>query len=215
MALTPWQRYITDAGVLVSGAQIDVFLETDGTRAVLKADAAGTALGNPFTTGISGLAKFYTEPSPDGFRILVTYNGNTAEFRNMPLGDAQFYGVGDDADGKLMTRAQLDVRFAKAVATVETVSDATHTMSASDSDLVQFTNGSAVTVTLPPTATEDIPVGTIRFYEKAGAGDITFVAGSGATMNAADSYTDLTTQYKTVCVIVTAAQTFLVIGLES
>ena len=117
--------------------------------------------------------------------------------------------------GDVRTNSQNEALFALQNASVEQDAGTARTLSEADSDLVQFTGSSAIAITLPATTTEAIPTGVIRFYEKAGTGDLTFSPEAGATMNAEGGKTVLSTQYKTACVIVTAAQTFLVVGLES
>lgn len=110
MPYSPWQQFIVDAkGNILANAQVDVYLESNGARATLYSDAAGSGLGNPFNADGNGLARFYA--AAGRYRIVATHGVYTAEFRNEQVGDAQGYDVGDDADGKLLTRAQLDGRY--------------------------------------------------------------------------------------------------------
>ena len=95
-----------------------------------------------------------------------------------------------------------------------TVTGTTHTMTASDLDLTRLTNAGAITLTLPETATEAVATGVTRFYELAGDGAVTVAAEAGATIQSENSYVNINTKYRTISVMVVAAQTFKVIGAE-
>ena len=64
--------------------------------------------------------------------------------------------------------------------------------------IMQCTDGSGVTVTLP----RDAPVGRFVFFEQGGAGQITFAAASGGTLVNRLSYTATAGQYALVSVFV-------------
>jgi len=60
---------------------------------------------------------------------------------------------------------------------------------------IQFTNASAVSFTIPPNASVAFPIGTVIEVEQAGAGALSFVAGSGVTLNSRSSDLTLAGQY--------------------
>lgn len=60
---------------------------------------------------------------------------------------------------------------------------------------IRTTNGSAVTITVPPNSSVAFPTGTEAVVFQAGAGQVTFAAGSGVTINSKDSNLNLTGQY--------------------
>jgi hypothetical protein len=66
--------------------------------------------------------------------------------------------------------------------------------------LLQCTDGSGVTVTLP----RDLPVGFFAYLEQGGAGQVTFAAGTGATLVNRQSHTKTAGQYALVSVFVRA-----------
>jgi hypothetical protein len=69
--------------------------------------------------------------------------------------------------------------------TVETVSTTTYSAVVADvGKLKNTTNGSAVTVTLDTPVSLGVDVGERIDFRQGGAGQVTFVAGSGATVNA-------------------------------
>lgn len=66
---------------------------------------------------------------------------------------------------------------------VETISGTSYTLVLADAwKLKQTTNGSPVTVTVPPNASVAFPVGTQVHFEQNGAGALTLAPGSGVTV---------------------------------
>ena len=89
----------------------------------------------------------------------------------------------------------------------------TYTLVIGDKDkLVQASNASAITVTVPPSvfsANDQISI------VQTGAGQVTFAAGSGVTITstgASAAAPKLRAQYSAASVICTASNTFLVVG---
>jgi hypothetical protein len=89
----------------------------------------------------------------------------------------------------------------------------TYTLVIGDKDkLVQASNASAITVTVPPSvfsANDQISIA------QTGAGQVTFAAGSGVTITsngATAAAPKLRVQYSAASVICTASNTFLIIG---
>jgi hypothetical protein len=78
--------------------------------------------------------------------------------------------------------------------------------------LVTMDYASACTVTVPPESAVNFPVGALILIAQYGAGQVTFVEGSGVTINSVDSALSLTGQYVTASLIKTAADTWLLTG---
>jgi len=80
---------------------------------------------------------------------------------------------------------------------VEVVADSTSfTLDINDgSQYHRVSNASAVTVTVPPNSSVAFPVGTNLTLIQAGAGQVTVAAGSGVTINSADSALSTRVQY--------------------
>ncbi len=78
--------------------------------------------------------------------------------------------------------------------------------------LVTVTNANACTLTVPPNSSVAFPTGTTIAVCQGGAGQVTITAGSGVTINSADSALKLTGQYATCSLIKTATDTWLCTG---
>lgn len=79
-------------------------------------------------------------------------------------------------------------------------------------DVVTLTNGSAIAVTVPTNASVAFPIGTQITFAQTGAGKVTFAGAVGVTVNSADSFLSLRTQYSSGTLIKTATNTWLLIG---
>lgn len=77
---------------------------------------------------------------------------------------------------------------------------------------IRFTNGSAVSFTIPPNSSVAFPVGTVIEVEQAGAGALTFVAGSGVTLNSRATDLTLAGQYAVAFAKKVATDTWTVNG---
>ncbi len=56
-------------------------------------------------------------------------------------------------------------------------------------NVVECTNASAITVTIPPNSSTAFPIGTFMFFKQGGGGVVTISPGSGVTVNAANGST--------------------------
>jgi len=113
MSFSVWQRYITDsAGNVLNGASVEVRKESDGGLATLFADASGSGLSNPFSTGLDGLARFYTAADTSGYKVTVESDAlpDPAVFRSEPIGNAQLRDVGTEL-GNVLTIDDADNRY--------------------------------------------------------------------------------------------------------
>jgi len=61
---------------------------------------------------------------------------------------------------------------------------------------IEVSHADSKNVTVPPNSSVLFPIGSEIVIEKTGAGNVVIVVGSGVTINAADSYLTLSTQYK-------------------
>lgn len=78
-------------------------------------------------------------------------------------------------------------------ADVVTETGTTRTLALADAEAyIRTTNGTAVTVTIPPNADVAFGISASVAFEQAGAGAITFVAGAGVTLNVAATHTLVT-----------------------
>jgi len=75
-----------------------------------------------------------------------------------------------------------------------------------------FSNGSAITVTVPPNGTIAFPVGTQIDVAQTGAGKTTFAQGVGVTINSLSGNKALSGQYAGGTLLQTAANVWLLVG---
>lgn len=95
------------------------------------------------------------------------------------------------------------------------ITDATTARTASLGDLGQyiiFTNGSAVTFTIPPNSSVAFPVGSTISFEQNGAGTVTIDPDTGVTLNSRGGFLASSGQFAVVQVKKVATDTWTVIG---
>jgi hypothetical protein len=79
--------------------------------------------------------------------------------------------------------------------TINAQSGTTYTLALTDAgNACEFTNASAVTVTVPPNSSVAFPVGTQIDVMAGGAGKVTFAQGSGVTIKSVSSFKSLSAQ---------------------
>lgn len=122
------------------------------------------------------------------------------------LGNSTFTLVPDETDPTLFSIVD------SAVPPINNQTGTTYTPVASDvGKLVTLTNAAAITVTLPADADLDVPIGSRIDYGVFGEGMATFVAGTGATVEAAPSAISRA-QYSAISALKRAANTWWVLG---
>ena len=88
MTKAVWTKFITDnAGAVVEGASVTVFLSDGITPATIYSDPAGSAKANPFLTPAGGKAEFYADPGI--YVIQASKDGKTATWNNEEIGHAR------------------------------------------------------------------------------------------------------------------------------
>lgn len=88
MTKAVWTKFITDnAGAVVEGASVTVFLSDGITPATIFSDPAGTSKANPFLTPAGGKAEFYADPGI--YVIQASKDGKTATWNNEEIGHAR------------------------------------------------------------------------------------------------------------------------------
>ena len=99
------------------------------------------------------------------------------------------------------------------VAAVSSQSGTSYTAVLGDANsYVRFTNGSAVSFTIPSNSSVAFPVGTVIEMEQAGAGALSVVAGSGVTINSRSADLTLAGQYSVAFVKKVATDTWTMNG---
>lgn len=120
--------------------------------------------------------------------------------------------LGTNPSGSAATvAAALDAKVSKALS-VNAQTGTTYTVALSDEQkLVTLSDAAAITVTLPQDSDVAIPVGGQIHFTQLGAGQVTFTAGTGATVNSTPT-ASTRAQYSTVTAIKRAANTWLLVG---
>lgn len=77
---------------------------------------------------------------------------------------------------------------------------------------IRFTNGSAVTLTVPANSTAAFPIGTVIEIEQAGAGALSVSAAGGVTINSRGADLTLAGQYSVAALKKTATDTWTLMG---
>lgn len=88
-----------------------------------------------------------------------------------------------------------------------------YTLALTDSSkLITLDNGSAITLTIPPSSSVAFDVGTQILVEQLGTGVVTFAPGSGVTLLSYDSNLSLAGQYAGATLIKLATDTWTIQG---
>jgi hypothetical protein len=74
------------------------------------------------------------------------------------------------------------------------------------------THGTGITVTLPQNSAVAFPIGTTTYFERNGAGTLTFAAGTGATVTSKDSTLTCGDRYTTVAAVKIGTDAWSLIG---
>lgn len=95
-------------------------------------------------------------------------------------------GIPDDntvSTAKLQSKAVTKAKLADAATNVQTGTTYTLVLADAAVDVVELSNASAVTLTVPPNASVAFPTGTVIELHQYGAGQVTVAAGAGVTVN--------------------------------
>jgi hypothetical protein len=96
---------------------------------------------------------------------------------------------------------------------VSTESGTTHAPALGDENAyILTTHGTGITVTLPQDSAQAFAIGTTIYYERNGAGTLTFAAGTGATVTSKDSTLTCADRYTTVAAVKIGADAWSLIG---
>lgn len=121
-------------------------------------------------------------------------------------------GAGNNASQIVAIRVDGQAQVAGRYSSVNTQTGNTYTPVLSDENsLVTLTNATAITVTLPANADLAFPIGGRIDFAQYGAGQVTFIAGSGATVNS-NPTAKLRGQYTAGTAIKVAVDSWFLVG---
>jgi len=124
---------------------------------------------------------------------------------------SQFSVLETEVDNVSASASTLSDRFSNVVYSEKT--GTSYTLALSDSgQIVYANNANANTITVPPNSSVAFPVGAKIDVVQTGAGTTTIAAGSGVTINSADSALGIGAQYGAATLVKTDTDTWLLIG---
>tara|TARA_R100000988_G_scaffold20511_1_gene10073 strand:- start:560 stop:1147 length:588 start_codon:yes stop_codon:yes gene_type:complete len=130
-------------------------------------------------------------------------------------GSAQKIGIGTAAPGeKLSVVGNISATGAMiSQIALNAQTGTTYTLVIGDQGkLITLSNGSAITLTIPPNSSVAFPIGTEITLTQLGAGQVTIAAGSGVTASAADAELKTRVQYSSAVLTKIASDTWLIAG---
>ena len=96
---------------------------------------------------------------------------------------------------------------------VSTESGTTHAPALGDENAyILTTHGTGITVTLPQNSAQAFAIGTTIYYERNGAGTLTFAAGTGASVTSKDATLTCGDRYTAVCALKIGTNAWSLIG---
>lgn len=200
-------RAATDAltGVVELATDAEATAGSDSTRAIvatsLKAKlGAQTANGMPYGAGDS-TAIAWTSAATDG-QILI---GDT--------GSVPLLGTLTAGTGITITNAAGSITVASLNTTLNNQTGTTYTLVLTDAGkFITFTNGGAITVTVPTNAAVAFPIGTQIGVQQGGAGQVTFAGAVPPTLQSADNAYKLVKIYSVGALIKIASDVWALAG---
>jgi hypothetical protein len=186
---------------------------------------AGTNISGGGTSGtvtVNLAVDAAVDMGTDGSGVDVTFHSATAGDNMLwDASDEKLVITGTDGQNALEV-ADGDVSITDALTVTGTtttylnvLTDSTTTRTPSLTDAGAYiltTHGTGITVTLPQDSDVAFPVGTTIYFERNGAGTLTFAAGTGATVNSKDATLTCGDRYTTVASVKIAADTWTLIG---
>ena len=154
--------------------------------------AVETKLGLTDSNAVSGAVLVGSGASTTSWTTTPTIGGNTT------------------VSGTLTVSGQMFTHL-----TVETESGTTHAPTEGDENkYILTTHGTGITVTLPQNSATNgaFAIGTTIYYERHGAGTLTFAAGTGATVTSKDSTLTCGDRYTAVCALKIGTNAWSLIG---
>lgn len=161
---------------------------TNGTTAVTVTAAPGSSTQR----NVYAISVFNNDTT--SATVTIRYNDNGTYYKlvtvTLQVGETLSYTDVNSwqilsPDGAVVTTNSTTYQPATVVAGVTTKTGTSFTPGLGDAgSVVDCSNASAISVTIPPNSGTAFPIGTFMFFKQGGAGTVTVVAGSGVTLRA-------------------------------
>jgi hypothetical protein len=208
-----WLQAPTGGAVDSVNAQTgSVVLDSDDIDDTGKTHKFTTAAEAAKLAGIEAGADVTDTTNVDAAGAVMNSDASTASMSFVIDEDSFASDTATKVPTQQSTKAYIASAAAPRALTINAQTGTTYTPVLSDEQkLVTLSNASAITCTLPQDSDVAIPIGGQVHFAQIGAGQVTFAAGTGATVNATPG-AKCRAQYSAVTAIKRAANTWLLIG---
>jgi hypothetical protein len=209
MALYHYVETLTnDAGDKLVGYYVKLKDSDLGTYATLYSDISETpiitvsGIADTIVTDETGLIDGYVA---DGVYDVEIYDANDANLLLRSIAAIPMFGF----DAAAVANANAGA----GIYTITEIAGTTHTLAATDAnDILRFTNASGCVLTFPPNASVAITTGSTGLGWADTSGTVSWVAGSGVTVNSRDNLNEAAGQGSVFWWLKTDTDEFLVSG---
>ena len=231
------QNTVTAAGKtqtveLVAGANITLL--TDNTTKQVQISASGTISTNASAVAVADVAGLFAGTDSEAILAEIAGAGRTTETlkgladsvaTKAPSNNPTFTGsstlpggfvvadvADDDESTKIANTNFVEDRAKRIRATAEVTASATLALTDAGRTIPCNHASTQINITVPPNSSVAFPVGTTIILARTGVAEVAVVAGSGVTINSADSYKKINKQYETMALYKLATDTWLLYG---
>lgn len=204
---------------LVAGANITLL--TDNTTKQVQISASGTISTNADGVAVADVAGLFDGTDAETIFAEIgndlnlkapaenpTFTGTST----LPVGFVVANVAADDESTKIANTNFVEERAKRIMATSEVTASKTLALTDAGRTIPCNLAGNRIDITVPPNSSVAFPVGTTIILARLGVADVAVVAGSGVTINSADSYKKINKQYETMALYKLATDTWLLYG---
>lgn len=217
---------------LVAGANVTILTDNDAKQ--IQISASGTISTNADGVAVADVAGLFDGTDAEAIFAEIAGAGRTTETLKglsdaidlkAPLADPAFTGAStlpvgfvvanvaaDDESTKIANTNFVEERAKRIRAASEVTASKTLALTDAGRTIPCNHADTQINITVPPNSTVAFPVGTTIIIARTGVADVAVVAGSGVTINSADSYKKINKQYETMALYKLATDTWLLYG---
>lgn len=217
---------------LVAGANITIL--TDNTTKQVQISASGDISTNASAVAVADATGLFDGTDAEAIFTEIAGAGRTTEnlkgladaiAAKAPSNDPTFTGsstlpvgfvvanvAADDESTKIANTNFVEERAKRIRATSEVAASKTLALTDAGRTIPCNHVDTKINITVPPNSTVAFPVGTTIIIARTGVADVAVVAGSGVTINSADSYKKINKKYETMALYKMGTDTWLLYG---